>query len=281
MSSSHGHSSHRHSASSSASRQPTSSNRSQAHRGMETVPEYEPLPKSRPSQRSDYQSTRLSATEGQELLVRTSTHKHSTHASRPNDHEDEDLRGSSRREVSYSAGGVPTTKHRSEVGRGESSSKSRTQVPYNDEPSRRRTVVQPPYAENHRQYEGPRGKTVYEEERASTRDSRAVTPYEKERTVTRKTHATSPYEEERMVTRNSRAVIPRVQTIRDEERTMTRTRRSSSSSRSSRPSNSELGRRGDRFKDENTRRIERDVESLEENIARWQMDKKHMHTKDR
>ncbi|KAI4085826.1 MAG: hypothetical protein LQ344_008095, partial [Seirophora lacunosa] len=128
MSSSHGHSSSRHAShSSSASRHPAPSKRSTAHRGMDTVPEDDVLPSG--SRAPDYRSTRLSGAEGQQLMIRGQKQQ-STHASRASENEEGDVRGFSRKEVSYGAGGV---KHRSDGGRGESSaSKSRTQGPYND-----------------------------------------------------------------------------------------------------------------------------------------------------
>ncbi|KAL9013141.1 MAG: hypothetical protein Q9173_002150 [Seirophora scorigena] len=290
MSSSHGHSSSRHAShSSSASRHPAPSKRSTAHRGMDTVPEHDVLPGG--SRAPDDRSTRLSGAEGQQLMIRG--HKQqSTHPSRASEYEDGDVRGFSRKEVSYGAGGV---KHRSEGGRGESSSsRSRTQGPYNDEPSRRR---------DQDSYASSRVKTIYEDdEKTITRDDnnsrRTMVPYESARTATRDTHDEKtitrddnnsrrtmvPYESARTVTRdtrpsappyygqsssrtitrdNSRAVGPRVQTIRD----------SSSSSRapSASSTTSDLKQRLERLEDEKTRRLERQVEKLGDQVAQMQM----------
>ncbi|KAL8651170.1 MAG: hypothetical protein Q9210_003407 [Variospora velana] len=324
---------HRH-ASTSSSRHPTQSKRSQAHRGMETVPEYEPL---RPQQLPDHRSTRLSGAEGQKLMV-GSSHKQSTHASRHND--EEDMRGFSRKEVSFAEGGVLAHKHRSEGGgggRGESTStskSSRTQVPYNDEPSRRddrrrsTAVTGESYADEYRQPSeksrrktnrdedeertitrddrtmtrqekertmtrskrgGGTGDHDYNEERTITRDddARAMVPYGKERTMTRSSKrgpgaGDYDYNEDRTITRNdTRLVGPRVQTIRDNERAKTRTKTSCSSSpstaspsRSSGPSTTiELKRRVEQLEDEKSRRLEKQVEKLGDQVAQLQMDK--------
>ncbi|KAI4124522.1 MAG: hypothetical protein LQ341_007066, partial [Variospora aurantia] len=237
-------------ASTSSSRHPTQSKRSQAYRGMETVPEYEPLPNpARSQQVPDHRSTRLSGAEGQKLMVRSS-HKQSTRASRHDD-DDEDVRGFSRKEVSFAEGGVLAHKHRSEgggggSGRGESTStskSSRTQVPYNDEPTRRgddrrrsTTAVtgtgERSYAdENYRQpSEKSRRKTSNreDEEKTITRGGdRTVTRQDKERTITRSTRGGGAqdygYTEERTITRDNddaRALVPY-----GKERTMTRSKR--------------------------------------------------------
>ncbi|KAL9017903.1 MAG: hypothetical protein Q9185_004764 [Variospora sp. 1 TL-2023] len=317
-------------ASTSSSRHPTQSKRSQAYRGMETVPEYEPLPNPPRSQQQipDHRSTRLSGAEGQKLMVRSS-HKQSTRASRHDDDDDEDVRGFSRKEVSFAEGGVLAHKHRSEggggggSGRGEStftSKSSRTQVPYNDEPSRRgddrRRSTTAITGESSRRKTNNREdeeKTItrggdrtvtrqdkertitrsstrgggggaqdygYTEERTITRDdndARALVPYGKERTMTRSKRA-GDYDdysnEDRTITRNdTRMVGPRLQTIREDERAKTRTKTSSPSHGSGPSTNDELKRRVEQLEDEKTRRLEKQVEKLGDQVAQLQMDK--------
>lgn len=298
---------------------------------METVPEYEPLPNPPCSQQQlpDHRSTRLSGAEGQKLMVRSS-HKQSTRASRhDDDDDDEDVRGFSRKEVSFADGGVLAHKHRSEGGGGSgrgvstsTSKSSRTQVPYNDEPSRRgddrRRSTTAITGESSRRKTSNREdeeKTItrggdrtvtrqdkertitrsstrgggaaqdygYTEERTITRDdndARALVPYGKERTMTRSKRA-GDYDdynnEDRTITRNdTRMVGPRLQTIHDDERAKTRTKTSSSSSlapsRSSGPSTTELKRRVEQLEDEKTRRLEKQVEKLGDQVAQLQMD---------
>ncbi|KAL8975232.1 MAG: hypothetical protein Q9197_000535 [Variospora fuerteventurae] len=322
-------------ASTSSSRHPTQSKRSQAYRGMETVPEYEPLPNPPRSQQQlpDHRSTRLSGAEGQKLMVRSSSHKQSTRASRHDDDDDEDVRGFSRKEVSFAEGGVLAHKHRSEgggggggSGRGESistSKSSRTQVPYNDEPSRRgddrrRSTTAAVTGESSRRKTNNREdeeKTItrggdrtvtrqdkertitrsstrggggaqdygYTEERTITRDdndARALVPYGKERTMTRSKRGPGAagdyddYNEDRTITRNdTRMVGPRLQTIREDERAKTRTKTSSPSHRSGPSTNDELKRRVEQLEDEKTRRLEKQVEKLGDQVAQLQMDK--------
>ncbi|KAL8990703.1 MAG: hypothetical protein Q9177_000703 [Variospora cf. flavescens] len=323
----------RRNASTSSSRHPTQSKRSQAYRGMETVPEYEPLPNPPRSQQvPDHRSTRLSGAEGQKLMVRSS-HKQSTRASRHDDDDDEDVRGLSRKEVSFAEGGVLAHKHRSEgggggSGRGESTStskSSRTQVPYNDEPTRRggdrwrsTTAVTGESSRRKTNNREDEEKTItrggdrtvtrqdkertitrstrgggaqdygYTEERTITRDdndARALVPYGKERTMTRSKRGPGAagdyddYTEDRTITRNdTRMVGPRLQTIRDDERAAkTRTKPTSCSSSSLAPSRSsstiELKRRVEQLEDEKTRRLEKQVEKLGDQVAQLQMDK--------
>lgn len=87
-----------------------------------------------------------------------------------------------------------------------------------------------------------------------------------------------PYDKERTITRNEKTVTrdTRLPTIRDDEQAATRTKLSASSSsrnRSAPSKRSELERRLGCLEDEKTRRLERQVEKLGDQVVQLQLEK--------